>query len=111
MRIPKRYGQSHVDRCPFCESIAVTESIDGVPVCAKHKEAKMPELRCACGEYLDLMKGKFGSYFRCMRCGNISFRKAMEMNPGLESSPKEKKQAANETKKEITVRSDELDFI
>jgi hypothetical protein len=39
----------------------------------------MPLIRCACGDILDQRAGKFGPYFNCMACGNISFAKAMEL--------------------------------
>lgn len=59
-------------------------------------------MRCLCGEALDLLEGKWGPYFICPNCGNMSFRKGMEMNPRAteQSAPKE-----------ITVRSDELEFL
>ena len=80
MYIPKRYGQSRVDSCPFCDKRATTENSQGIPVCASHKNAILNELKCACGSYLETRTGKFGTYFYCMKCGNVSMKKAMEMN-------------------------------
>jgi hypothetical protein len=79
----KRYGEYRVDMCPFCGKQATRNSKEGVPVCSAHFESTMPELKCICGEYLDLRTGKFGAYFTCMRCGNVSFQKAMECNDGV----------------------------
>lgn len=119
MRFRKVYGQSRVDSCPFCGKQAVTENPEGVPVCIDHKGESMPAMKCICGEWLDLRKGKFGAYFSCMRCGNVSFSKAMEANPNFGKTPEEPKKQENakpqyraekETKKETVIRSDELDF-
>ncbi|MBU1975452.1 MAG: hypothetical protein KKG59_03540 [Nanoarchaeota archaeon] len=123
MRIPKIYGQSKTDTCPFCEKRALTENSQGIPVCIDHKKEQFPELKCACGCWLDLKNGKFGPFFVCENCGIVNMRKAREMNPGFkpgESSEKPKQvsmpkkrhyKAEKETKKEITVTSDEVDFL
>jgi len=116
MRRPKRYGQSMVDNCPFCGKIAVAKNKEGVAVCSAHKTEKLKELKCICGSWLDQRKGKFGPYFFCIKCGNISFRKAMEANADREQAESSKKNT--QTKRvsgfkptEITVTSDQLDFM
>ena len=76
----KRYGESRIDKCPFCGKMAVVKNSQGIPVCNNHKGSELKNLKCACGEYLDIAKGKFGAYFRCINCGNISFKKGLEMN-------------------------------
>lgn len=144
MRIPKRYGQSKKNDCPFCGKIAILNNPQGVPVCAAHKNAEINNFKCVCGDWLDLFKGKWGPYFRCFKCGNMSYSKAMDINRNLFDihptaeisktpavvksgvkaamnrfikSPPSKlnyvksKQTSNSTgKKEIVIRSDELDF-
>jgi len=135
MRIPKRYGQSRVDSCPFCGNRGITSNSQGIPVCLEHKKTLLPDRKCLCGEWLDLKKGKFGPFFTCMKCGCISFNKGLEMNPDYKekaegkaepakkseafaSSYQPKRQAQtkptykaiSETKKEVTISSDELDF-
>jgi len=79
----KIYGMSRIDLCPFCGKQAVTKSIEDLPVCINHKKEKMPMMRCSCGEWLDLRSGKWGPYFTCLNCGNISFSKGLEMNPPI----------------------------
>ncbi len=129
MRIPKRYGQSRIENCPFCGKAGVMKNKQGVPVCLKHKDSYLDGLKCVCGEYLEVRSGKFGAYFTCMNCGNVNFKKAMEMNPELmekaevetnEEKVSDKKESdrvkawdekRRGPKKEIIVRSDELDFI
>ena len=119
MYIKKRYGESRVDNCPFCGKVSVTKNKQGVPVCKEHKEDMLKDLRCVCGELLDVQEGKWGPYFRCMNCGNVNFKKGMEMNPqvksnslnlesdgGKSSSSREKK-----SPREITVTSDQVDFV
>jgi len=80
MRIPKRYGQSKVNKCPFCENQATTTNAQGIPTCIKHKEQELKNLKCACGSWLDIKKGPYGTFFVCMNCGAINQKKAMEMN-------------------------------
>ena len=100
MRIPKRYGESRIDNCPFCGKIGVIKNSQGIPVCPKHKCTELKDLKCACGEWLDITPGKWGPYFRCMNCGNINFKKGMDMNPKVKQD-----------KKEITITSDQVDII
>jgi len=115
MYIPKRYGESRVDNCPFCGKIAVNKNRSGVPTCFEHRNSGLPDFKCACGKWLELCEGKWGPYFRCINCGNINFRKALEMNPPAKN-PAVKANAPNEkgaiaSRKEITVTSDQLDFL
>lgn len=122
----KKYGESRIDSCPFCGKISTTKNQQKIPVCQAHKNEKLPDFKCICGEWLDIQESKYGSYFRCMRCGNISFKKAMEMNSQqIKAKPKTEnistiKENQTESKittkennkpKEITVRSDELDYL
>ena len=133
MRIPKRYGESKKQDCPFCGDFAITINEQEVPVCLKHKTSKIENFKCMCGDWLDLFAGKWGPYFRCMKCGNVTFKRALEINQGTlyqregpKATPAFKTQfpagtanaPANKLvpstvqtgKKEIVVRSDELDF-
>jgi len=116
MYIPKKYGQSKVDLCPFCRKIATTKNYQQVPVCYTHKKTTLQDLTCFCGDLLELKDGKFGIYFNCTNCGNINLKKALEMNPELGSEPKpedktESKPSKTKTKpKEITITSDEVDI-
>ena len=80
MYIPKRYGQSSVAQCPFCGGNAFAKNAQGVPCCTKHKEKKLPDLKCACGAWLDQRESKFGVFYTCMRCGAVSFSKMMSVN-------------------------------
>jgi hypothetical protein len=80
MYIPKRYGQSKVDTCPFCNERSIAVNSQGIPVCLKHKTAILNEMKCVCGKYLDLMTGKFGIFFNCINCGNINPKKVFEIN-------------------------------
>ena len=109
MHIPKRYGESKIDNCPFCGKVCVTKNSQGVPVCQAHKDSELVNLKCVCGELLDISHGKWGSYFRCMNCGNINFKKGIEMNPQIKNKDNHKK--SDKDKKEITVTSDQLDFL
>ena len=131
MRIPKVYGQSKQTNCPFCEKLALTQNSQKIPVCIDHKTRELSDLKCICGEWLDLKDGKFGPFFTCFSCGAINFNKALEMNPHFKDCkagmPKQenkvfpiKKEYSNEdkksfstfnkNKKEITITSDECDL-
>lgn len=123
MYIPKRYGQSKIEKCPFCGKHATTANSQGVPVCAGHKDSTLDNLKCVCGEYLDIRSGKFGAYFNCINCGNMNMRKALEINETPQESkpriiPDEttskveeyKKSQSKDKPKEITIRSDDPDY-
>ena len=120
MRIPKKYGQSKVDKCPFCQKQATIMNEQGVPVCAEHKNDEIDDLKCVCGSTLDMLQGKFGIFFSCMKCGNMNLKKVLEFNtikPKIKNEIKEtrvviqktymKKSQSNFAKKETTVRSDD----
>ncbi len=116
MRIPKRYGESRRDLCPFCGKQATTANSNAVPVCINHKKSAFGEMKCVCGNYLDLRKGKYGVFFSCISCGAVSLSKALEVNDVKD----ERKPANNEgirqkklektDKGEISIRSDDPDF-
>jgi hypothetical protein len=80
MRLPKRYGQSSVAQCPFCGGQAYAKNKQNVPVCTKHKELELPDLKCICGGWLDQRESKFGVFYTCMKCGPISFSKMLSVN-------------------------------
>ncbi|MFH1590751.1 MAG: hypothetical protein ABIC95_02375 [archaeon] len=80
MRIPKRYGESRVDHCVFCDRQSTAKNDQGLAVCITHRHAELAPFRCACGEYLDIRQGKWGAFFLCMNCGPINIRKAREIN-------------------------------
>jgi endogenous inhibitor of DNA gyrase (YacG/DUF329 family) len=132
MYIPKRYGQSRINNCPFCGKIAVAKNKQSIPVCLAHKDDMLNDLKCVCGEYLDVLEGKWGPYFRCMNCGNINFKKALDMNQDIKSktnssksqyeskdesgkinkySKSQNQEKKKEPRKEITVTSDQIDYM
>ena len=90
MRIPKKYGSYKVDLCPFCDKTSTTMNFQNVPVCQNHKNEELPAFKCQCNSYLDLKSGKFGIYFNCFKCGNINFKRAMELNEDLMKEQKNK---------------------
>ena len=100
MKKVKVYGQNREDNCPFCGKRGVTKNSQGVPVCLKHKDKNLDGLKCMCGEYLDVKEGKFGPYFHCLNCGNINFKKGMELNPEVMKSDEDSEEnniSQNET--------------
>ena len=112
MHIPKRYGQSRIDRCPFCDKHGVTKNKQDIPVCSKHAD-KLLTLKCICGNILDICSGKWGTYCRCIKCGNINFKKALEINPKPEvyKEPNNTHQKERAQQKETVVSSKDLDFL
>ena len=116
MYIPKKYGQSRVDNCPFCGKSAVIMNSQNVPVCASHKDETLDNLKCVCGETLEIMHGKYGAFFNCMSCGNMNLRKVMEINTIKPKFKEEKKESEpyysskttnSSGKTTTTVRSDD----
>ena len=80
MFIPKKYGESRIGKCPFCEKQATTINKQGIAVCVTHREDTLDDLKCVCGETLDILKGKFGIFFKCIDCGNMNLKKVLEFN-------------------------------
>jgi hypothetical protein len=106
----KRYGESRVNNCPFCSRQGVTKNAQGVPTCLSHKNDALSDLKCACGSYVDVKSGKWGAYASCLRCGNVNLRKVLEINPQQKEQETPQKKMPEE-RKDVTVRSDELDFL
>ena len=86
MRFQKKYGQSRTECCPFCGKQGILNNSQKIPVCSDHKNSELKDMKCLCGEWLDLKHGKFGPYFSCMNCGNVNFKKGLEMNPTVKPS-------------------------
>ena len=112
MYIPKKYGQSKVDKCPFCDKHATNTNRQKVPVCQSHKDEYLDGLKCVCGSTLEVLHGKFGVFFSCIKCGNMNLKKVMEINaikPKLKENNEvySKKNFQSQNKKEMTVRSDD----
>ena len=101
MRYKKVYGQSKMNYCPFCDKQATTENKQGVPTCSQHK-SQLLDLKCACGSWLEVKKGKYGPFCICIECGIINLNKALEINKNIKTK---------QTPKNIVVTSDELDFL
>ena len=109
----KIYGKSRIDKCPFCGKQAITKNNQGVSVCMAHKHAIMNDLKCACGEYLDIRKGKYGYFFLCMNCGPQSHTKVYSLNEVKDTSKKElpiKDTSKKEHPKETTITSDDPNY-
>ena len=67
----KVYGSSRLTRCWFCETQATMQTVEGVPSCRQHTK-QFVNIKCVCGERLEPCNGRYGFYFNCMRCGNLS---------------------------------------
>lgn len=77
--IPKRWGEYQVKNCAFCGRMATQKNETGVEVCYQHIKSVFDDIKCTCGSWLEQRAGKFGAYFNCLKCGNVSFAKAQEM--------------------------------
>jgi hypothetical protein len=118
----KQYGQSQTNTCPFCNKLATSKNKQGITVCRQHTD-KMLDLKCACGSWLEIKEGKWGAYCNCLDCGNINFKKALEINPKATQTatttqkPAFKTQSPNKPfkpkpreKKETTITTDDIDY-
>lgn len=52
-------------------------------------------MKCVCGSYLEMKKGKFGVFYTCIDCGNLSSAKVFEFNEvrdvsGVKQGPEKK---------------------
>jgi len=79
MRGRKVYGQSQELLCPFCGERATVKNEQGLPTCTHHRHKEM-NLKCVCGSWLDIKESKYGTFFVCMECGPVSWKKAWEIN-------------------------------
>ena len=116
MRGRKIYGEYKIATCPFCARNAIARNVQGIPVCEGHRNESIAAMRCMCGRDVEVIVGKWGPYGRCERCGNLSWSKLTSMN--TMSAPRadvsfatQRKAEASTQPREITVRSDEVDFL
>jgi len=117
-RAKKVYGKSRSAECPFCGKIATTKNDQGLEVCRFHKQQKLEEIKCVCGSWLEQKVGKFGPYFNCLNCGNINYKKGLEMksmpqNKSVKREPIKKQPTSRyvkNTPKEITITTDDLQY-
>ncbi|NQU98828.1 hypothetical protein HQ533_05135 [Candidatus Woesearchaeota archaeon] len=93
-----------ITNCIFCRQQAIAKNEQGFATCNMHKKEVLPEMNCACKEILSIKNGKYGAFFICANCGPISLKKALSINPLVETEKKA-------VPKEITIRSDEIDFL
>ena len=109
--IPKRYGQSKTSLCPFCARTATRKNSKGIDVCAHHVKQVLEETRCICGSWLEQRTGKFGPYFNCIKCGNINFKRAMEMGAARASEAKTRlPETRASTPKETIITTNDADY-
>lgn len=101
-----------IENCPFCGRQAIVMNPQGVAVCTSHREAYL-DLKCVCGQPLDILKGKYGIYGNCLRCGNISLKKALDINDTLKAMPSlnvQRKNMLTDHPKDKVIRSDDPDY-
>jgi ribosomal protein L37AE/L43A len=121
MRFQKRYGESKIDECPFCGRQSITTNKQDIPVCMRHKDSLMQEIKCVCGQYLEPRRGKYGLFFICSKCGIINKRKAFEVNTVKEFHETENEKSVKELKenarkeeptvrKEITIDTNDVEW-
>ena len=75
-----------------------------------HKEERLDDLKCVCGSVLEVLHGKFGVFFSCIKCGNMNLRKVLEFNtvkPKMKNEKFCKRNEKIQSKKETIVRSDD----
>ncbi|HLC81766.1 MAG TPA: hypothetical protein VJH68_03845 [Candidatus Nanoarchaeia archaeon] len=112
----KKYGSYKTPACAFCQRMATHKTNFGLETCQQHSKNSLPEIKCICGSWLEQKSGRFGPYFNCPKCGNVNFKK------GLELKELTAKKAITETKiippeklvlkekKEITITSEDLEY-
>lgn len=115
----KVYGQSRIDHCPFCGRQATAKNSQGILVCRQHKSAVLNEMKCVCGETLDILEGKYGPFFNCMTCGPINTNKVFEMNevkdvskqrPGDDKPPLSRSERSAAKPREISITTDDVEY-
>ena len=65
-----------MEKCIVCKAVSTSYNKQQLPVCSKHKDYEAIELKCPmCKSYLDVRKGKYGTFFSCIECGVLSVHK------------------------------------
>lgn len=65
-----------MEKCIVCGATCTTYNSQQLPVCKEHANYEILDLRCPyCKSYLDVRKGKYGSFFTCISCGTITVHK------------------------------------
>ena len=77
----KVYGMNQSAKCPFCGSNAYSKNEQNIPTCKDHKDQILEDMKCACGEVLELREGKYGMFYVCEKCGTKSMSKAISITP------------------------------
>ena len=107
----KKYGEYKRLICSFCERAATQKNEQELDVCYKHTNKFLEEIKCTCGNWLELKVSKFGPYFNCIDCGNINFKKGMEIKSmtkvGLPFEVEEEEVKKETKRKEITISSND----
>lgn len=94
----KTYGSYKTDVCPYCGSGTFSKNAIGLPVCKEHSTTtESPSYKCICGDWVDVLVGKYGVYARCMRCGNQNIRRILEINELSPSAVSQKPVQTNST--------------
>ncbi len=121
-RKKKTYGEYKTATCPFCNRMATQKNETGLDVCYKHLKAKLEEIKCTCGSWLEQKSGKFGPYFNCINCGNFNYDKGMQIKAitmkdkpkqVIQDKPKDpyaKPKFIKKEPKEITITSDDVQY-
>jgi hypothetical protein len=102
----KIYGSYQTKSCPFCGNTATTANPQKIPVCQKHKSKILEDIKCACGEWLDIKSGKFGAYFYCINCKNISLEKGLSMIEFSKNKTSKENNANNKVRLNRFVKKD-----
>ena len=97
----KVYGKSKIESCPFCGKMATQKNAQGVAVCRLHLKETVEDRKCQCGKWLELKSGKFGPYFNCLNCGNLSYEKGMARSTAPEIKPKQVRTEQPKLKREL----------
>ena len=62
-----------MEKCIVCDKHATKYNSQQLPVCKIHQDHEALNLNCPiCKEYLDVRKGKYGTFFTCMKCGIVN---------------------------------------
>lgn len=109
MFIPKRYGESKTAKCPFCEKASTARNDQGVPVCETHRNERLRDVKCVCGDMVEILVGKWGPYGKCDRCGSVSWSKLMGLNNVTASTPLYKTQTKETLSKPIEKKDTSID--
>jgi ribosomal protein L37AE/L43A len=69
-----------MEKCIICGEFATKYNDQQLPLCKKHETYSLMNMNCPyCKAPLEALRSKYGTFFNCIKCGNISLHRMKQM--------------------------------